>query len=217
MRRPSLLLLVFVAVLAAGCGGKGRSSASPPKALLDPSKLTATAPPRFTATFETTAGTFVVTVHRTWSPHGADRFYNLVKNGFYDGQKVFRVVPHFVVQFGISPYPEVSRAWQTADIPDDQVGKLHNRRGTVDFASAGPNTRTTQIFVNTADNLQLDAAGFTPIGEVTSGMDAVDQLYSGYGDAPTQEQARMAAEGNAYLEKQWPKLDTIESAAIALP
>jgi peptidyl-prolyl cis-trans isomerase A (cyclophilin A) len=217
MRRPSLLLLVLVAVVAAGCGGKSSSSASPPKALLDPSKLTATAPQRFTATFKTTAGTFVVEVHRTWSPHGADRFYNLVKNGFYDGQKVFRVVPHFVVQFGISPYPEVSQAWQTADIPDDAVGTLHNRRGTVDFASAGPNTRTTQIFVNTADNLQLDAAGFTPIGEVTSGMGAVDNLYSGYGDAPTQEQAQMAAEGNAYLEKQWPKLDTIESATVALP
>jgi peptidyl-prolyl cis-trans isomerase A (cyclophilin A) len=217
MRRPSVLLLVFVAVLAAGCGEKTSSPASPPKALLDPSKLTATAPRQFTATFKTTAGTFVVEVHRTWSPHGADRFYNLVKNDFYDGQKVFRVVPHFVVQFGISPYPEVSQAWQTADIPDDQVGKLHNRRGTVDFASAGPNTRTTQIFVNTADNLQLDAAGFTPIGEVTSGMGAVDALYSGYGDAPTQDQAQMAAEGNAYLEKQWPKLDTIESATVALP
>ena len=217
MRRPSLLVLVFVAVLAAGCGGKSSSSGSPPKALLDPSKLTATAPQQFTATFKTTAGTFVVEVHRTWSPHGADRFYNLVKNGFYDGQKVFRVVPHFVVQFGISAYPDVSQAWQTADIPDDPVGKLHNRRGTVDFASAGPNTRTTQIFVNTADNLQLDAAGFTPVGEVTSGMGAVDNLYSGYGDAPTQEQAQMAAEGNAYLEKQWPKLDTIESATVALP
>ena len=95
--------------------------------------------------------------------------------------------------------------------------EAHNRRGTVDFASAGPNTRTTQIFVNTADNLQLDAAGFTPLGEVTSGMGAVDNLYSGYGDAPTQEQAQMAAEGNAYLEKQWPKLDTIESATVALP
>ncbi len=217
MRRPSLPLLGLLVVLAAGCGGKGGSSAAPPKALLDPSTLTAKAPQLFTATFKTTAGTFVVEVHRTWSPHGADRFYNLVKNGFYDGQKVFRVVPHFVVQFGISPYPEVSQAWETADIPDDPVGKLHNRRGTVDFASAGPDTRTTQIFVNTADNLQLDAAGFTPIGEVTSGMGAVDKLYSGYGDAPTQEQAQMAAEGNAYLEKQWPKLDAIESATAALP
>ena len=217
MRRPPLLLLGFLAVLAAGCGGKGSSSSAPPKALLDPSTLTAKAPQLFTATFTTTAGTFVVKVHRTWSPHGADRFYNLVKNGFYDGQKIFRVVPHFVVQFGISPYPEVSQAWQNADIPDDPVGTLHNRRGTVDFASAGPNTRTTQIFVNTADNLQLDGAGFTPIAEVTSGMNVVDKLYSGYGDAPTQEQAQMMAEGNAYLEKQWPKLDAIQSATVALP
>jgi peptidyl-prolyl cis-trans isomerase A (cyclophilin A) len=209
---------VLLAVLAAGCGGGGKSAdSSPPKALLDPSKLTAKAPQLFTATFKTTAGTFVVKVHRTWSPHGADRFYNLVKNGFYDGQKIFRVVPHFVVQFGISPYPEVSQAWETADIPDDPVGPLHNRRGTVDFASAGPGTRTTQIFVNTADNLQLDGAGFTPIGEVTTGMDAVDKLYSGYADAPTQDQAQMMAQGNAYLEKQWPKLDGIESASVALP
>lgn len=217
MRRPSLLALVFLAVAVAGCGGKSGSSSAPPKALLDPSTLTAKAPQLFTVRFKTTAGPFAVEVHRAWSPHGADRFYNLVKNGFYDGQKIFRVVPHFVVQFGISPYPDVSRAWQTADIPDDPVGSLHNRRGTVDFASAGPNTRTTQIFVNTADNLQLDAAGFTPIGAVTSGLHVVDTLYSGYGDAPTQDQAQMMAQGNAYLEKQWPKLDTIESATVALP
>ena len=204
-------------MLAAGCGGKSGSSSAPPKALLDPSTLTAKAPPLFIATFKTTAGTFVVTVHRAWSPNGADRFYNLVKNGFYDGQKLFRVVPHFVVQFGISPYPEVSQAWQTADIADDPTGKHHNVRGTVDFASAGPGTRTTQIFVNTGDNLQLDAAGFTPIGAVTAGMKVVDSLYSGYGDAPTQDQAQMAAQGNAYLEKQWPKLDGIESATAGLP
>lgn len=217
MRRPSLLLLVLLAAVAAGCGGKTGSSTAPPEALLDPSTLTAKAPQLFDATFKTTAGTFDVRVHRAWSPHGADRFYNLVKNGFYDDQKIFRVVPHFVVQFGISPYPEVSRAWETADIPDDPVGTLHNRRGTVDFASAGPNTRTTQIFVNTGDNLQLDAAGFTPIGEVTSGLNIVDTLYSGYADAPTQDQAQMMAQGNAYLAKQWPKLDAIESATVALP
>jgi peptidyl-prolyl cis-trans isomerase A (cyclophilin A) len=218
MRRPSLLLLVLcMAVLAACGGGKSSSSSGPPKALLDPSKLTAKAPQLFRAKFETTAGAFVVTVHRTWSPHGADRFYNLVKNGFYDGQKLFRVVPHFVVQFGISPYPQVSQAWETADIPDDPVGSVHNRRGTVDFASAGPDTRTTQVFVNTADNLQLDAAGFTPIGRVTSGMDVVDRLFHGYGDAPTQNQAQMMAQGNAYLEKEWPKLDTIDSASVTLP
>jgi len=216
MRRPSLFLLVLLAVLAAGCGGKSGSSSAPPKQLLDPSALTAKAPQLFAVTFKTTAGTFVIKVHRAWAPHGADRFYNLVKNGFYDGQKVFRVVPHFVVQFGISPYPDVSQAWQTADIPDDPIGSLHNRRGTVDFASAGPNTRTTQIFVNTGDNLQLDTAGFTPFGAVTSGMHVVDTLYSGYGDAPTQDQAQMMAQGDAYLEKQWPKLDTIESATVGL-
>jgi peptidyl-prolyl cis-trans isomerase A (cyclophilin A) len=218
MRPATLVLLVVVGAVAAGCGGgKSGGSSTPPTALLDPSKLTAKAPPVFNATFRTSAGTFVVKVHRAWSPHGADRFYNLVKNGFYDGQKIFRVVPHFVVQFGISPYPEVSQAWQTADIPDDPVGSLHNRRGTVDFASAGPGTRTTQIFVNTGDNLQLDGAGFTPIGEVTSGLAVVGKLYSGYADAPTQDQAQMMAQGNAYLEKQWPKLDTIERATAALP
>jgi peptidyl-prolyl cis-trans isomerase A (cyclophilin A) len=212
MRRGSLLLLIVL--VAAGCGGKG-SSSGPPDALLQPEKLTAKAPQLFDVTFKTTAGTFVVNVHRTWSPHGADRFYNLVKNHFYDGQKVFRVVRGFVVQFGISPYPQVSKAWETATIPDDPIGYLHNGRGGVDFASAGPNSRTTQVFINTADNGRLDAAGFTPIGAVTSGMDVVDKLYGGYGDAPTSHQSEMVAQGNAYLEKRWPKLDTIESAKIS--
>jgi peptidyl-prolyl cis-trans isomerase A (cyclophilin A) len=196
-------------------GAAGARSAGPPPTLLHPAKLTARAPETFSATFRTSKGSFVVTVHRAWAPRGADRFYNLVKNHFYDGQKIFRVVRHFVVQFGISPYPQVSAAWASADIRDDPAPGRHNVRGTIAFASAGPNTRTTQVFVNTADNVRLDGYGFTPFGAVTSGMKTVDSLYGGYGDRPTPHQAEMAQQGNAYFRKHWPKLDTILFAHIS--
>jgi peptidyl-prolyl cis-trans isomerase A (cyclophilin A) len=212
--RRIALICSFAAVLT---GAASARPAGPPAALLHPTKLTARAPRTFTATFKTSKGSFVVTVHRAWSPRGADRFYNLVRNHFYDAQKVFRVVRHFVVQFGISPYPQVSAAWANADIRDDPAAGHHNLRGTIAFASAGPNTRTTQVFVNTGDNVQLDGYGFTPFGAVTAGMKTVDSLYGGYGDRPTSDQAEMAQRGNAYLEQRWPKLDTIESATVAVP
>ena len=150
-------------------------------------------------------------MHRTWAPQGADRFYNLAKTHFFDGMKLFRVVPSFVVQFGISPYPQVSKAWANATIPDDIV-TVHNTRGTVSFASAGPNTRTTQIFINLGDNRSLDNNGFAPVGSVTSGMKVLDKLYSGYGDADDAHQPEMENQGNAYLEKNYPKLDAIKTA-----
>jgi peptidyl-prolyl cis-trans isomerase A (cyclophilin A) len=210
--RARIVLITCVAVTCAGTASAGR--AEPPSALLHPAKLATRAPQTFTATFRTSKGSFVVTVRRAWSPRGADRFYNLVRNRFYDGQKIFRVVPHFVVQFGISPYPQVSAAWASADIRDDPGTGHHNVRGTIAFASAGPDTRTTQVFVNTGDNVQLDAYGFTPFGSVTSGMKTVDSLYGGYGDRPTPHQAEMARQGNAYFRKHWPRLDTILSARI---
>jgi peptidyl-prolyl cis-trans isomerase A (cyclophilin A) len=209
--RRRVLLLAVMSLAVAGCGG---SSGGPPKALLDPAKLTAKAPQLFDVTFHTTAGDFTMSVHRTWAPHGADRFYNLVKNHFYDGQKIFRVVPKFVVQFGISEFPKVSAAWQTASIPDDTITVQH-QRGAVAFAAAGPNTRTTQVFIDLASNSQLDVDQFAPFAAVTSGMDVVDKLYSGYGDEPTPHQQEMSEQGKAYFEKAWPKLDEIKSTTIS--
>jgi peptidyl-prolyl cis-trans isomerase A (cyclophilin A) len=214
-----VLLLVSLVFVAAACGGGSSSSSSSttssqtPDVLLSPDTLTAQAPATYDATFHTSAGDFVVTVHRGWAPNGADRFYNLVKNGFYDGQRIFRVVPGFVVQWGISPYPEVSAAWQNATIKDDPVTQ-HNDRGTITFATAGPDTRTTQVFVNLADNRSLDSQGFAPFGKVTSGLATFDKLYSGYGDQPTANQQEMSDQGEAYFKESWPKLDTIESATV---
>ena len=213
-RAPALVLLLCAAAVLTGCGGgKKSSSSSPPEALLHPSTLTKKAPQLFDITFHTTKGDFVITVHRTWAAHGADRLYNLAKNRFFDGVEFFRVVPNFVVQFGISPFPAVSKAWRDAMIPDDVVTN-HNVRGSVSFASAGPNTRTTQVFINLGNNSGLDSNGFAPVGSVTSGMDVVDKLYSGYADEPTPHQGEMQTQGNAWLRKNYPKLDTIETARV---
>jgi peptidyl-prolyl cis-trans isomerase A (cyclophilin A) len=215
--RRTLFILLAVLPLAA-CGGSSSSSTTssskPDQALLHPEKLTDTSPKQFSVTFHTTAGDFTMEVHRAWAPHGADRFWNLVQHQFYDGQKIFRVVPGFVVQFGISPYPDVSSAWLNADIPDDKVTQ-HNTRGMVSYASAGPNTRTTQIFIDLGDNSSLDRQGFAPFATVTSGMNVVGRLYSGYGDQPTPNQQQMMQQGNAYFEKAWPKLDSIESTTVS--
>ena len=198
----------------AGCGGGGHSASSgPPDVLLHPAKLTAKAPQLFTATFKTTKGTFQIEAHRTWAPKAADRFYNLVKSGFFDGVIFFRVVPRFVVQFGISPYPKVSAAWRNATITDD-LPTVRNTRGGVTFASAGPNTRTTQVFINLGNNTNLDQSGFAPFGAVVSGMDIVDKLYSGYADTPTKQQGEMETKGNAWLQKNYPKLDSIKTARV---
>ena len=215
MRRTILLavLVGLACVAVAGCGGGGSSSSGPPVALLHPAKLKAKAPQLFTATFKTTKGTFEIEAHRTWAPLAADRFYNLVKAHFFDGTTFFRVVPHFVVQFGISPYPQVSTAWQRATIPDDIVTGIHNNLGGVTFASAGPNTRTTQIFINLGNNTSLDA-NFPPFGAVTSGMDVVEKLYAGYGDTPSSQQGEIESQGNAWLNKHYPKLDSIETARV---
>ena len=212
MRRFGLLALALaVSAAVAACGGG--KSAGPPDALLHPSTLNEKAPQIFEATFKTTKGDFTIEVHRSWARHGADRFYNLVRSGFYDGATFFRVVPNFVVQFGISPYPQVSKKWRSAMIPDDLV-TVHNQRGGVTFAAAGPNTRTTQVFINLGDNRSLDNSHFAPFGAVTQGMDVVDKLYGGYGDQPTSHQAEMQLQGNAWLEKTYPKLDSIKTARI---
>jgi peptidyl-prolyl cis-trans isomerase A (cyclophilin A) len=208
-----MIRLALVSLCAALVVTGVAAAASPPVKLLHPSALHAKAPAVYRASFVTTKGTFVVTVHRAWSPRGADRFYNLVQAHFFDGVTFFRVVKGFVVQFGISPDPAVSKAWRTATIKDDPV-KTSNTPGTITFADAGPQTRTTQVFVNLGNNASLDAQGFSPFGKVTSGMAVVDKLYGGYGDQPTGDQQQMSTQGNAFLRKTFPKLDGIRTARI---
>lgn len=189
------------------------------KKSLVPTDLTEKAPATFKANFETSKGTFVVEVHRDWAPLGADRFYNLVKNGFYDDCRFFRVIDNFMVQFGIHGTPGTQVNWAGARIKDDAV-KQSNTRGFIVFATAGPNTRTTQVFINFRDNARsLDSQGFAPFGEVVQGMDVVDTLYNGYGEGGPRgqgpDQGRIQAEGNTYLNKGFPKLDYIKKATIA--
>jgi len=183
------------------------------KKLADPAALNEQAPPKYSVKFETTKGTFVIDVTRDWAPQGADRFYNLVKNGYYDDMRFFRVVPNFVVQFGISGDPNVNKVWQTAKIKDDPV-KQSNKGGSITFATAGPNTRTTQVFINLKDNARLDEMGFAPFGVVSQGMDVVNQLFSGYGDTITSQQGQIQAEGNAFLDAKYEKLDKLLKATI---
>lgn len=201
-----------------GTGKEPPRGPGPHPSLMNPASLRAKAPDVFKAQFTTTKGDFVVEVHRDWSPNGADRFYNLVKNGFYDGAEFFRVVPNFMVQFGISGNPKIEAAWGHANLRDDPV-KEGNKRGKITYAMAGPNTRTTQVFINFRDNSNLDSQGFAAFGEVTEGMDVVDKLYSGYGDMQEMgghgpSPGKIESEGNAYLDKNFSQLDKIKTAKI---
>ena len=186
--------------------------------LMNPASLTEKAPATYKVKLDTSAGPVVIDIHRDWAPQGADRFYNLVKNGFYDDARFFRVLDNFMAQVGINGDPAVQTHWKTATIQDDTV-KQSNKRGFVTFAKSGaPNSRSTQIFINFKDNSNLDKIGFAPFGEVTTGMDVIDKLYSGYGEgAPGgkgPEQGKLQAEGNAYLNKDFPKLDYVKKATI---
>jgi peptidyl-prolyl cis-trans isomerase A (cyclophilin A) len=200
-----------------GAGVKLAASRAYPAALLKPETLTTKAPEEFHVRFVTSKGPFTVKVTRAWAPNGADRFYNLVRNRFYDGASFFRVVQGFVVQFGLSAHPEVSKAWREARIQDDPVVQS-NKKGFVTYAMAGANTRTTQLFINLVDNTRLDAMGFAPFGEVTSGMEVVEQLYSGYGDGAPRgngpQQGLIQERGKEYLAKDFPLLDSIRTARI---
>ena len=169
------------------------------------------APQTFRAQFDTSKGPFVVEVHREWSPKGADRFYDLIQQRFYDENRFFRVVPNFVIQWGIHGDPQLQLKWRDRNITDDPVRET-NRRGTIAYATDGPNTRTTQLFINLKDNPQLDKRGFSPFGEVVSGMSVVDGIYPGYGQTPDQDQIQV--HGNAYLQKQFPQLDYIKTARV---
>ena len=206
------------AILSAAILGADPAPAATNPKLSDPAALNETAPETYRARFTTSKGDFVIEVTRAWAPHGADRFYNLVKNGFYDDCRFFRVVFGFMVQFGINGDPAISSVWREARIPDDPV-KQSNKRGYVTFATAGPNTRTTQVFINYADkNSGLDGQGFAPFGKVIEGMEIVSKLFSAYGDgAPSgrgPDQNRIQKEGNAYLAKSFDKLDYIKKATI---
>jgi len=182
--------------------------------LKNPAAMKEQAPAVFKASFDTSAGTFVIEVHRDWSPNGADRFYNLVKNGFFDDVRFFRVIPGFMVQFGMHGDPAVQAAWTAARIQDDPV-KESNKRGYITFAKPNaPNARSTQVFINFADNAGLDSQGFSPFGKVTTGMNVVDKINSSYGATPGNDQGNIASGGNAYLEKTYPKLDFIKTATI---
>ena len=186
-------------------------------ALSNPASLNEKAPATYKVKFDTSRGVFVVEVHRDWAPNGADRFYNLVKNGFYNDTRFFRVISGFMVQFGINGDPKISAVWRDADIKDDPV-KASNKRGMITFATAGPDTRTTQVFINFGNNAGLDDQGFAPFGQVISGMDVVDSLYAEYGEGAPQghgpNQGIVQSMGNGYLEKAFPKLDYIKTATI---
>lgn len=169
------------------------------------------APNVYFAKFHTTKGDFTIKVTRAWAPIGADRFYMLVGQDFYDGASIFRVVPGFAVQFGIPADPLVGRSWEHSEIKDDPV-KESNYRGYVTFASAGPNTRTTQVFINLTNNARLDGMGFVPFGQVVDGMSVVESFYGGYGESP--DQSRLMSEGKTYVDKYFPKLDSIITGRI---
>ncbi|TAK50120.1 MAG: peptidylprolyl isomerase [Xanthobacteraceae bacterium] len=190
-------------------------TAVPP--LANPAALTEQAPATFKVQFDTTKGPFVVEVRREWAPNGADRFYNLVKNGFFDDTRFFRVISGFMVQFGIHGNSQIAAQWRTARITDDPV-KQSNKRGTITYATSGPHSRTTQVFINFADNTSLDRQGFAPFGQVVSGMSVVDALNAEYGEgAPGgrgPNQMRIQMEGNAYLNAEFPKLDGIRKATL---
>lgn len=208
IRRPAMSALTGLLLFC----GVSMAPAADKEALLHPDKMTDQAPDTFRVKFDTTEGDFVIEVHRDWSPRGADRFFNLVRHGYFDGVKFFRVVQDFVVQFGIHGDPEISKVWMNADMPDDPV-KESNRRGFVTYAkSRAPNSRSTQLFINLKDNTPLDGMGFSPFGRVVEGMEVVDRIHSGYGEAPNQ--GMIFRQGNAYLEKEFPELDTIKTAQL---
>ena len=205
-------LLTLVACAGADAPPADTATAAPPAPAAAPPADAA--PAQFNVRLETSKGPIVIAVHRDWSPNGADRFYKLVEEGYYDDVRFFRVVPGFVVQFGMHGDPARNAQWANNGLMDEPV-KQTNKRGTVTYAkSAMPNSRTTQLFINLGDNAMLDQQGFAPFGEIVEGMDVVEKLYSGYSDEPTSRQTEIGAEGNAFLNRTYPKLDFIRTAKV---
>ncbi|HJU69284.1 MAG TPA: peptidylprolyl isomerase [Gemmatimonadaceae bacterium] len=205
-----LTAVLSISAMAVGCSRESPRQGADTAARA-PSETAA--PDSFRVAFETTRGNFVVDVIRAWSPRGADRFHALVDTGYFTDIAFIRVLPGFVAQFGMHGDPAVNRRWERP-IPDDPVVQS-NRRGTIVFATSGPNTRGNQFFINYSDNTRLDGMGFSPFGRVVEGMSVVDSIYSGYGEMP--DQSRVGAEGNAYLKREFPRLDYIKSARIVGP
>jgi peptidyl-prolyl cis-trans isomerase A (cyclophilin A) len=203
MRRTFLGVLL---IALAGCS----SSEQKPAAVTE-TKQASAAPDVYKVNLDTTKGSIVIEVHRDWAPIGADHFYDLIKSGYFDGDRFFRVVPGFVVQFGLAADPATTAKWSKPPLTDDPV-KQSNTAGTVTYATAGPNTRTTQLFINLGNNQQLDGMGFAPFGKVIAGMDVVQNIYGGYGERP--DQGLIESQGNAYLQSQFPMLDYIKKATI---
>ncbi len=212
-------VMTVILAVAVTCGVVPSSMASA-EGLMNPAALTETAPQKFTVEFDTSRGKFQIEIDRASAPIGVDRFYNLVKSGYFEDVRFFRVVPNFVVQFGMHGDPAVNAAWRAAKIKDDPV-KASNVKGTLTFAKAGKDSRTTQLFINLADNSRLDDMGFPAFGKVVKGMRVVTQIYGGYGDAPPggrgPKQSRIAKEGNEYLKKFFPRLDYIKKVTILDP
>jgi peptidyl-prolyl cis-trans isomerase A (cyclophilin A) len=208
-----ILMTRLMTALALAAAVAMPSSASAQASLKNPASLNEKAPATYKVRLDTSAGPVVIEVHRDWAPLGADRFYNLVKNGFYDGVRFFRVISGFMAQGGMHGDPAIQKLWGRNNFNDDPV-KQSNKRGFVTFAkTAAPNSRSTQIFINYADNSSLDSQGFAPFGQVTSGMEAVDKFHS-YGRQNVPDQGLITAEGNAYLQRDYPKLDYIKKATI---
>jgi len=214
------LLFLFLLVMAWGCGGgseEGAPEGPPANPLLQPRTFQETAPGEYRVRLETTQGEVLIQVHRDWAPLAADRFFNLVKAGFYDGMAFHRVLDDFVAEWGIHGDPWVNAAWRQTEMVDEPV-RQSNTRGKVTFSKNRPNSRTVQVFVNLKDNSSLDDDGFSPFGEVVEGMDVVESLYAEYGDGPPRGegvyQAMAIAKGDEYLEAEFPLLDRIQRAVL---
>ncbi len=211
MTKTLILCALLLPLAACSGGGSPETKSAAPAAVSKP------APDTYKVKFDTSKGVFVLEVTRAWAPRGADRFYELVQANFLDEARFFRVLKGFVVQFGINKDPAVEARWRDNMIPDDPV-RQSNARGTITFATSGPNTRSNQVFINLADNKRLDERGFAPFGKVTEGMDGVDQLYAGYGEGEPQGegpgQDKIEARGNEYLQADFPRLDWIKTARI---
>jgi peptidyl-prolyl cis-trans isomerase A (cyclophilin A) len=207
--------VIVLACLLAACSTDRKTAE---KAASEPAHRTAETPAKFYVKFATSKGDFVAETIKEWAPRGADRFYELVTEGFFDGSRFFRVRPGFVVQFGISKDPKLNELWRQLQLPDDPV-KQSNKPGYLSFATRGPSTRTTQVFINLRDNSSLDSKGFAPFGRIVEGMENVEKLYAGYGELPAlggsgPDPAKLESMGDEYAERSFPRLDIINSAKV---